>query len=285
MRAAKTPSAPALQRGLAILERIAKSNRGLTFAQLTRHFDVAKSSVHTLVLTLEREGYLQRDDATGRYMTGLKLVQIAGMTLDGLVLRERAAPLLRALVADTGMTAHLAILDRDEVTVVAKVERPGAHRIATWVGKRMDVHCTSLGKCLLAHLSEEEVNRLIADRGLLRHNENTIVSLARLKLELARTRALGYALDDEEEELGWRCIGAPVCDRDGRVIAAVSVAGGTDRINADTIEDIAGRVRGAAGAISNELGYRPGGDAGEAAASAIASGRHPRSRRSFAISA
>jgi DNA-binding IclR family transcriptional regulator len=260
MRATKTPSVPALQRGLAILERIANSRRGLTFAQLARFFDFPKSSVHTLVLTLEREGYLQRDDATGRYMTGRKLVHIAGMTLDGLVVRERAAPLLRTLVADTGMTAHLAVLDRHEVTVVAKVDRPGVHRIATWVGKRMDVHCTSLGKCLVAHLPDEQVDRLINDRGLLRHNEHTIVSPERLKQELARTRALGYAVDDEEEELGGRCVGAPVWDRDGRVVAAVSVAGGIDQINADTLATIAAQVMAAAMAISKELGYGAAGD-------------------------
>jgi DNA-binding IclR family transcriptional regulator len=266
MRATKTPSVPALQRGLAILERIANSRRGLTFAQLARFFDFPKSSVHTLVLTLEREGYLQRDDATGRYMTGRKLVHIAGMTLDGLVVRERAAPLLRTLVADTGMTAHLAVLDRHEVTVVAKVDRPGVHRIATWVGKRMDVHCTSLGKCLVAYLPDEQVDRLISDRGLLRHNEHTIVSPERLKQELARTRALGYAVDDEEEELGGRCVGAPVWDRDGRVVAAVSVAGGTDQINADTLATIAAQVMAAALAISKELGYRTGGDPGHESA-------------------
>jgi len=255
MRATKTPSVP-LQRGLAILERIANSRRGLTFAQLARFFEFPKSSVHTLVLTLEREGYLQRDDATGRYLTGRKLVHIAGMTLDGLVVRERAAPLLRGLVAETGMTAHLAVLDRNEVTVVAKVDRPGVHRIATWVGKRMDVHCTSLGKCLIAYLPQEQVDRLISDRGLLRHNEHTIVSPERLKQELARTRAVGYALDDEEEELGGRCVGAPVWDRDGRVVAAVSVAGGTDQIHADTLTRISTQVMRAALAISKELGYR-----------------------------
>jgi DNA-binding IclR family transcriptional regulator len=268
MRATKTPSVPALQRGLAILERIANSRRGLTFAQLARFFDFPKSSVHTLVLTLEREGYLQRDDATGRYMTGRKLVHIAGMTLDGLVVRERAAPVLRALVAETGMTAHLAVLDRNEVTVVAKVDRPGVHRIATWVGKRMDVHCTSLGKCLIAYLPDEQVDRLISDRGLLRHNEHTIVSPERLKQELARTRAHGYALDDEEEELGGRCIGAPVWDRDGRVVAAVSVAGGTDQINAETLAPISKQVLAAALAISKELGYRADGDAALADGSA-----------------
>jgi len=258
MRASKTPSVPALQRGLAILERISRSRRGLTFAQLTRYFDVPKSSVHTLVLTLEREGYLQREEATGRYMTGLKLVHIAGMTLDSVMLRERATPTLRALVTDTNMTAHLAVLERDEVTIVAKVDRPGTHRIATWVGKRMDAHCTSLGKCLIAHIPDGEVDRLIADRGLLRHNEYTIVSPARLKQELSRVRALGFALDDQEEELGWRCIGAPVWNREGRAVAALSVSGSTERITAETIDGIAARVREAALAISRELGHVEG---------------------------
>ena len=258
MRAQKTPSVPALQRGLAILERIAKSRRGLTFAQLSRYFDVPKSSVHTLVLTLEREGYLQRDETSGRYMTGLKLVQLAGMTLDSVVLRERATPVLRALVEDLRMTAHLAVIERDEVTVVAKVDRPGAHRIATWVGKRMDAHCTSLGKCLIAHIPDEDVDRLIAERGLLRHNEHTIVSPARLKQELARIRSVGYALDDEEEELGGRCIGAPVWNREGRVVAAVSAAGTTEQITAETMAGIVARVRQAACAISKDLGYADG---------------------------
>ena len=254
MPASKTPSVPALQRGLAILEVVAKSKSGLTFSQLARHFDVPKSSVHCLVVTLEREGYLQRDEATGRYMSGLKLVSIANVALEGIVLRERATPLLRALMASTGMTVHMAILDRDEVVLVAKVDQPGIHRVATWIGKRVDPHCTSLGKCLIAYLPEEDLNRLIAQRGLLRHNENTIVSPTRLKEELARIRALGYAMDDEEEEIGVRCIGAPIWNWDGRVTAAVSVAGTTARINEDTCDALARQVRHTALAISQQLG-------------------------------
>ena len=255
MRAEKTPSVPALVRGLAILERIARSRRGLTFAQLTRHFDFPKSSVHTLLVTFEREGFLRRDTETGRYMAGTKLVNIAGMALDGVVLREKAAPLLRNLARDTDMTAHLAVLDRDEVILVARVDRPGPPRVATWVGKRMDVHCTSLGKCLIAHLPEEELDRIIRDRGLLRHNENTIVSPVRLKHDLARTRALGYALDDQEEEIGGRCVGAPIWNREAQVVAAVSVTGNTSRITDETLEPIAELVKGTALAISQQLGY------------------------------
>ena len=120
----------------------------------------------------------------------------------------------------------------------------------------MEAHCTSLGKCLIAHIPDEDVDRLIAERGLLRHNEHTIVSPARLKQELARVRTVGYALDDQEEELGGRCIGAPVRNRDGRAVAAISVAGTTEQITAETITAIAARVRQAAGAISKDLGYR-----------------------------
>lgn len=111
MRATKSPSVPALVRGPAILERIAKSRRGLTFAQLTRQLDFPKSSVDTLLLTFERQGYLKRDGDTGRYMTGIKLLNIASMTIDGVVLREKAAPFLHALADTTAMTADLAVLD------------------------------------------------------------------------------------------------------------------------------------------------------------------------------
>ncbi len=261
MRASKTPSLPALVRGLAILERISKSRRGLTFAQLTRHFDFPKSSVHTLLLTFEREGYLRRDADTGRYMTGTKLVDIASMTVDGVALREKAAPFLHALATDTAMTAHLAILDRDEVAVVAKVDRAAHHRVATWIGKRVDLHCTSLGKCLIAYLPDGEVDRLIGDRSLLRHNENTIVSPRQLKKELARTRALGYAIDDEEEEIGIRCIGAPVWNWDRHVVAAVSVTGSTSLITVERFEQIADEVKQAALGISRQLGFSANGAA------------------------
>lgn len=254
MRAEKTPSVPALVRGLAILERIAKSRRGLTFAQITRQFEFPKSSVHTLLLTFEREGYLQRDGESGRYMTGTKLVHMAGITIDGVLLRERAAPLLHALAAESGMTTHLAIRDRDEVALVAKVEPAGRPRVATWIGKRVDLHCTSLGKCLLAYLAEVEVDRLIGGRSLLRHNENTIVSPAQLKEELARTRALGYGMDDEEEELGVRCIGAPIWNWEDVVVAAVSVTGRTSQIHSGTVEHIAALVKRTARGISTQGG-------------------------------
>jgi len=253
MTAAKTPSVPALERGLAILELVAHSKSGLTFSQIARHLEFPKSSIHCLLLTFEREGYLRRSETTGRYVCGSKLIRIANLAMDGIVLRERALPVLRELMESTDMTVHMAILERNEATLIAKLERGRVHRVATWIGKRIDVHCTSLGKCLIADLPDEELRRLIEERGLLRHNENTIASLHKLRQELAKTRSLGYAVDDEEEEIGIRCIGAPIAGPAGNVLAAISISGTTEQIQDSNSAALVNLVKQTAREISRQL--------------------------------
>lgn len=250
---AKTKSVPALERALAILELLARSHSGLTFSQISRKLDFPKSSIYCLLLTFEREGYLRRIPSTGKYLCGMKLVSIANMALDGIVLREQATLFLRALLERTGLTVHMAVLERGEATLIAKAGVPGAPRVATWIGKRLDLHCTSLGKCLIAWLPPDEVERLMSEHGMLRHNENTISSLPKLLRELGRTRDQGYAVDDEEEELGMRCIGAPVFDPEGHVTAAVSISGNVERIYEGNCTELAGCVRHTAAQISNQL--------------------------------
>ena len=133
--------------------------------------------------------------------------------------------------------------------LIERIEPSGASRIPTWVGKRMGLHCTAVGKAVAAHLPPEEVQRLVAAHGLLRHNGNTIRSLRRLKEELARVRQSGYALDDEEEEIGARCLGVSVF-RDDRVVAAISVAGNTEQITPSCFGGLLEELRAAALAIS-----------------------------------
>ena len=119
-----------------------------------------------------------------------------------------------------------AMLANDEAILVAKIESHRGQPIATWVGKRIDFHCTSLGKCLTAWLSEPDTERIVKKHGLIRYNENTITDWSRLQTELLAARKQGYAIDDEEEEIGVRCVGAPVFSSHGDVVAAVSVCGG-----------------------------------------------------------
>jgi DNA-binding IclR family transcriptional regulator len=179
MSAPRTQSVPALERGLSILESLSKSKHGLTLSQLSRALELPKSSVHCLLLTFERHGYLHHDDSSGRYRLGLRFCDLANAALGGVMLRDQAAPFLRQLRESTQLTTHMAVLEHDEVVLIEKLEAPSA-RVNSWIGKRMDVHCTALGKALTAALPEEQLDVLVHRHGLLRHNDNTIASIKKL---------------------------------------------------------------------------------------------------------
>lgn len=249
----KTPSVPALERTLAILELLAGSRAGLTLPEIAKELQLPKSSVHCLLITLERHRYLNRNERTSRYMFGSKLFGLGNKSLSGLRVRQVAAPHMHALMERVGLTVHLAVLEGYEVVLVEKTEPPGMYKLATWLGKRMDVHCTSLGKALIAHLPDEVLNQLVRERGLPRHNDNTIGSLKKLKEELQRTREAGYSVDDEEDEIGYRCIGAPIFDEVGQVTAALSISGTILQVREDNSPALATEVRRSAAAISASL--------------------------------
>src|SRR3954469_9986455 len=246
----KTPSVPALERAFGILDLVATSSAGLTLPDLAAALNLPKSSVHSLLITLERHQYLHRNDTTGRYLFGSKLFSLANMSLSGFQVRELAAPHMRGLMERTGLTVHLAVLEHYEAVLVEKVEPPGTFKLATWLGKRMDVHCTGVGKALIAHLPEEELAALVRERGLPRHNDNSIVSLRKLKDDLARARQLGYAIDDEEDEIGHRCIGGTIFNEAGLVAAAVSISGTTLQVREDNSQALARDVKQTADTVT-----------------------------------
>jgi len=250
----RTQSVPALDRGLRILECLANSQHGLTLAQITRAMDLPKSTVHCLLLTFERSSYIQREEASGRYRLGHGLFRLANVALPALPVREHAGPVLRALMESTRLTVHMAALDHDELVLIARLNPPGEAVPASWIGKRMDFHCTALGKAVLASSEQGDVERLIRKHGMLRHNDNTIASMRRLVQDLEQVRRRGYAVDDEEEEIGMRCLGAPLVASNGRVEAAISLVGTTAQIDGDSLPALAAQVTGAARSISELLG-------------------------------
>jgi len=222
---------PALARGLTILEQLAASRRGLTHAEISRRTGLAKSTTHHLLATLLAVGYVSRPGADGRYFIAPKLVDLGNTALSGIRLRSRTAPLLRDLQAATGLTVHLAIWEQGEVVLIEKLA-PAGSRVATWIGRRMEAHCTACGKAILAFLPAAELEQHIREHGLPKHNENTLSSPRKLRLSLAAARDSGYVLDDEEDELGYRCLGAPVFEG-GAVVASISVAGSLDQVHPD----------------------------------------------------
>src|ERR1041384_6487778 len=134
----KTPSVPALERALAILELMATSRVGLTLPEIATALHLPKSSVHSLLITLERHRYLHRNETTGRYLFGARLFSLGNKSLSGLQVRDLAGPHLRTLMERTGLTVHLGVLERFEAVLVEKVEPQGTGKLATWLGKRMD---------------------------------------------------------------------------------------------------------------------------------------------------
>jgi DNA-binding IclR family transcriptional regulator len=250
----KTRSVPALDRALNALELLASSKHGLTLPKVSAALKVPKSSAHSLLLTLERRGYFHCNLKTNRYLFGLQLFCLANMALAGMSSARRPAPFLR-LMSRSRLTAHLALLEHNEAVLIDKAEPPGVYKLATWLGKRMELHCTNVGKAMLAYFSEDELDDLIRLRGLPRHNDNTISTAKRLRDELAKIRRMSYAIDDEEDEVGYRCIGAPIFDRNGKVLAGVSVSGDIEHVTGERVVAIAEHVKQCAGSVSALLGF------------------------------
>ncbi len=183
------------------------------------------------------------------------MVSLSRTAIENLDLREEARPFLRHLVQESGLTAHMAVLERDEAVIIEKVEAPGLVRLASWIGRRMDVNCTGVGKVLIAFLSEDELDYLFRTKHFARHNSRTLVSKSALRRELTLVKQSGYAFDNEEDEPGLRCIGAPVFDGNQKAAAAISVAGTTSQIPIDRVPSVARMVMRAAVKISSRLGY------------------------------
>lgn len=249
----KTGSVPALEKGMGLLEMLAESKRGLTLSELVRKTKLAKSTIHCLVLTLERQGYLRECPRTRRFLFSSKLFHLANCASTQLEIRQTATRHLCDLMLETNLTVHLAVMEQDQVVLIEKVEPPGVPKVANWIGRRMDIHCTGLGKALIAHLDGTELDRLMKECQLPRHNENTIISPKALRPHLAEIRKLKYALDDEEDELGLRCVGAPIFDHTGKVLAAVSICGSTDRIHTNNLSTLAHKLTRTATEISRNL--------------------------------
>src|SRR5579871_6227378 len=246
----------AVERALAMLEAVALEPEGLSNAEISRKLQIPKSSASYLLRTLETQGYLNRDGESGRYRVGLKILSLSRGALSGIDVREVALPIMRNLVEKTGLTCHLAILDGPEAVYIEKVEPQGFIRMDTWVGRRMRVHATSVGKALAAHIPQEKLEKIISERPMEKRTPKTITTMPRLLKELEKVRGQSYAVDDEENNLGARCVAAPIFNERGAIEAALGLSGTTQQVSPHTMPRILEDLKDAARHISMGLGYR-----------------------------
>lgn len=255
-RPAKPSDSPsiAVHRALAMLEAISKSSAGLANGELARKLKIPKSSTSYILRALEAGGYLRREPA-GKYRLGLALLSLSVRAMESLDVREVALPLLHHLVDRSGLTAHLAVLDHGQAVYIAKADAPGFIKMNTWPGRRMNLHSTSVGKALLAHLPEEEVARII-EKGLRKWTPHTLTVPAKLHADLEHVRRRGYAVDEQESTVGIRCVAAPVFSPQG-IAASIGVTGTVTQFHASEIHRFAEMVKDAARRVSLQLGWSP----------------------------
>lgn len=246
-----------LGRAASIMEHLAGCKAGDGLSNISREIGLSKSTIHSLITTLEKLGYVQQDQVSGKYALGLKLFELGQVVHANMDLRTIAMPHLHSLAQKYQETAHLAVLSKGEVVYIDKVDSPRSMRIISQVGGRNPAHCTGVGKVLLAGLSAEERDRMIGDAKLRRFTTNTIIDANKLKLHLEQVQLNGYAQDEEEIEIGLRCVAAPLKNHRGAVIAAISVSGPSSRIDNGSINELIVDVVDTARLISGHLGYKP----------------------------
>jgi len=246
-----------VRRAIRILETF-REGPSLTVTDLSHVLKLPKSSVYELVCTLAAAGLLKKEDSSGRYHLGLRLVELARAANNDLEVRQVARPLIEKLRGEFNETVQLTVLEGEEILYVDGCESSRQLRTFFQSGDRAPLHCTALGKAILANLPAGEKERYLRRRGLKAFTPSTLTDPQALRRELDRTAARGYSIDNMEHEEDVRCVGAPIRDREGRAFAAISVSGPAHRLGPGRDAEIARRVMAAAEEISRQLGYRPG---------------------------
>lgn len=242
-------------RALDIITLVSLKKGGLGVTEIAKQIDINKSSVYRILSTLVQYGYVEQDVETGRYKLGYKFLEISSKLLESIDLRAEAKPFLLDLERETNEVIHLVVYDQGEVVYIEKLEGNETLRMHSKVGKRAPMHCTSVGKAILAHLPINIVLEIIERKGLPMHTDRTITDKDEFLQELINVKQLGYALDLEENESGITCMAVPIFDHLGKVIASVSISGPTMRMTDERMERLKVSMLEAGKKISARLGY------------------------------
>jgi IclR family acetate operon transcriptional repressor len=240
----------AVKRVCDLLDLLQREPGGASLARAAEVTNVPKSSAFRYLVTLEERRYVERDPVTGDYRLGLALLPMQTRQLD--VLTRRARPYLDRLQAEFGETTNLGLLDGNRVVYLDIVESPHAMRLVASRGDRDALHSTALGKALAAKLPVDQVRSILRDEGMPRHTQRTLTTQREYLAQLDLVRKQGYAIDDEENEVGARCVGVALPSEN--LPLAISVAGPAARLTSARVPEIAERLQTAAHDLAAELG-------------------------------
>jgi IclR family transcriptional regulator, KDG regulon repressor len=251
-----------IERTALILEILGHYPNGLSLGKLSEKVELPKGTIHRLLTSMAYFDLIRQDRASKHYHLGFKLVELGNQLLNHIDLRKEARSYLISLSDEVQETTHLVVLDRNKALYIDKVDlysQRGGLQMVSMLGSRIPLHCTAVGKVFLAYMPETDAEIIIQNVNSDRRTGNTITDPTELKKHLKMIRVKGYAIDDEENEEGVRCVGAPIRNENGQVVAALSVSGPTTRITIEKIDDsIKDRVTETAMRISRKLGFSLG---------------------------
>ncbi|MDP3084216.1 MAG: IclR family transcriptional regulator [Rubrivivax sp.] len=246
-----------LERGLALLEAVAVSPQPLALADAVRCTGLHRSTAHHLLQALVRSGYLRQEESSRAYVLSQKLFQLTGRTWSTEQLGEIARPFLEELTALTGEGCSVAIWIGGQVRIAAKQETEGPVRVVQDMGGDRPLYCTAVGKALAAWLPAAEVAAVLDRTTMVARTPRTITTREAFDAELRRIRSAGYAIDDEEQFEGLRCIAVPVFSHTGQVIASMCVVSPKQRMTQQKLQAVRAPLVAQARRLSERLGHEP----------------------------
>ncbi|NQS89435.1 IclR family transcriptional regulator [Patescibacteria group bacterium] len=246
----------AMEKALDILNFLAGKEGPLAIREIAKHLNLSKSTVSRILLTLASRDLVQKDELTKKYDLGTGILKLARALLDRMDLRKVARPVLENLRDKASETVFLAVLRKGEVIYLDRVDSEQSVVLDGKIGESVPAHCTALGKAILAFVPKDRVEKLIQINRLQKFTKNTLTEPEKLKEELRNVSHQGHAVDNEESIAHVRCVGAPIFDNEGNVVASITLAGPSFRITNKRIPALARSIKEAARAISKSLGYQ-----------------------------
>ncbi|MFV0466715.1 MAG: IclR family transcriptional regulator [Lachnospiraceae bacterium] len=243
------------ERIFGILELLAERGE-MGLLELSQELNLNKTTVHRMLSSLIFMGYAKQREDTQKYSLSLKVVGIAGKLLEHTDILPIVRPYLEALSAESGETVHLVQRDGNHIIYIDKVEsKVGSIRMVSYIGMVHPMYCSGVGKAILAALSDENVRQVFDESKIEKKTIHTITEYPRLKEELAKVQEVGYAIDDEENELGVRCIAVSLRDFTGDAKYALSISGPVSRMTHEKIQELSQRILEVREKLSKDLGY------------------------------
>ncbi|MEO3428999.1 HTH-type transcriptional regulator BhcR [Pelagibius sp. CAU 1746] len=242
-----------LDRALSILERLAGAD-GMTLTDLAQSVGLAPSTTHRLLTTLQQRHFADFDEEYGVWVIGVGAFNVGNAFLRNRRLVTLGRPVMRRLMEDVGETVNLAVEDQNELVYVTQFESHAPMRAFFRPGRRAPMHASAVGKAMLAEIDDAALTALLHRKGMPRFTDKTIVDPTALRAELAKTRARGWGVDDEEHTVGMRCVAATIHNEHGEVIAGVSVSGPSVRVTETRLGELGARVVQAAKEITEQIG-------------------------------